>query len=156
MKNENIFKVTPINIWNYKQNHPELIINDLKNEGFTEEQINIVRISMLARGVNKWLKVRRDLIAYKKLLKHEIKQLMDDVGKLKINMTNKWCNFNNASVYDVHEYNKAREQYVIARELLKYKQKVRSDLKKLCMTNRWQIWEGKHLSDMNTITASDN
>jgi len=156
MKNENIFKVTPINIWNYKQNHPELIINDLKNEGFTEEQINIVRISMLARGVNKWLKVRRDLIAYKKLLRHEIKQLMDDVGKLKINMTNKWCNFNNASVYDVHEYHKAREQYVIARELLKYKQKVRSDLKKLCMTNRWQIWEGKHLSDMNTITASDN
>jgi len=28
-------------------------------------------------------------------------------------------------------------------------------LKTLCMTDRWQIWEGKELFEMNSINASD-
>ena len=150
-----IFNATPRNIWNFKQNHPELVIKDLIALGFNEKTILTVRMSMLARGINKWLKVRRDLIAYKKQIRNELKVLSATIPQLKATMTIKWVNFDNATNYQVHEYHKAREQYIVARELLKYQQRIRGDLKKLCMTDRWQLWEHKKLQDMNTITASD-
>ena len=151
----NIFRITPENIWNFKQNHPELVIKDLKELGFSHDIIETVRHSMLARGINKWLKVRRDLISYKKTLHHEIKELNDLVPYLKQEMTKKWVDFNNATPHQVHEYHKAREKYLINKELLKEKQRIRGDLKKMCMTDRYQIWEGKKLNEMNTINASD-
>ena len=52
-----IFDVNPRNIWNFKQNHPELVVRDCKKYGFTDEQIRVVRQSLLVRGINKWLKV---------------------------------------------------------------------------------------------------
>ena len=146
---------TKDNIWNYRQNHPELVINDMRSLGYGESIIKAVRSSMLARGINKWLKVRRDLIAYKKLIKHQIRQHAQEIPKLKKEMTDKWVDFSNATPIQIHEYHKARERYLISKELLKYKEIVRADLKTMCMTDRWQIWEGKELFEMNTINASD-
>ncbi len=152
---QNILDVTPENIWNYKQNHPELVIKDLKEFGFTNEACDIVRISMLAKGINKWLKVRRDIIAYKKLMRHEIKQLQEAIPLLKEEMSEKWVNFDKATKQQITDYFKAREKYIIAKESLKIKEKIRADLKSMCMTNRWQIWRGRKLEEMNTIFASD-
>lgn len=46
---------------NYRQNHPELIVRDLK--GMVDEQY--LRSILKYRGVNKWLRIRRLLIQLK-------------------------------------------------------------------------------------------
>ena len=132
-------KVTPQNIWNFRQNNPELIIQDARNYlGLNKEQCQILRIILLARGVNKWLKVRRDLIAYKKQLKHKIKA----IEKIRL------C------------YPKRTKENLIYMQISKTLQQVRSTLKCLCKTDRWQIWpqlgsHHKELKAMNTLKASD-
>ena len=100
-------------------------------------------------------KSKKGLIAYKKKIKHEIKELQIQIPGLKEKVTEKWMDFSIATSKDIYDYFVVREKYIIAKELLKYKEKVRSDLKSLCMTDRWQIWENKKLEDMNTISSSD-
>jgi len=57
-------------IWNSRQNHPELVIDDCRREfGFTDEQCQKLRFIMMNRGVNKWLYARRLFID----LKHQMK-----------------------------------------------------------------------------------
>ena len=160
MKGTNIFTANPRNIWNFRQNHPELVIRDCKEHGLTNDQLRIVRQSMLVRGINKWLKVRRDLIAHKKQIKHEIKALNAIIPNLKDEMTNLFCTRRqvaegNKSVYDLEMYYRKCIAYHSAKEKLKVLTRIRGTLKSLCMTDRWQIWEGKKLKDMNTIRASD-
>ena len=123
-------EVTPKTIWNFRQNNPELIIQDLGLYlDLDDEQKELVRKVLLARGVNKWFKVRRDLIAYKKQMRNTIKALYS-------------------------EHNKENK------ELIKLAESVRHNLKVLCKTDRWQIWprlgsHHKELRAMNTLTASD-
>lgn len=159
MSNLSIWDAKPSNIWCYRQNHPEYVIDDIRKHfpiPFLSAYVQrLVRRSMLCRGINKWLKVRRDLIAYKKQIKHEIVSLESSIPSLKQAMSELYVDFDNASIRQVIDYYRAREEYRIAKALLKYKQKVRGDLKALCMTERWQEWEGKELEDMNSIKASD-
>jgi len=157
---KDIFSATPSNIWNFRQNHPELIIKDCEDCGFTDEQIRIIRQSMLVRGINKWLKVRRDLIAYKKQIKHGIKALNVLIPILKAEMNDLYCTNNqlaegSKSINDLRRYYRKRIEYQSAKEKLKLLAEIRGTLKGLCMTNRWQIWQGKRLGEMNTIRASD-
>ena len=147
MNNLDIFAITPNNIWSYKQNHPELVINDLQIRGVSGEIIELVRISMLARGINKWLKVRRDLIAYKKIKKHQIKDKFQDIMRIKGEL--KKVPFKTVESYML------LKQLAVVKAELKLLEEVRSSLKALCMTERWQIWKNKDLEDMNTIRASD-
>ena len=75
-------------------------------------------------------------------------------------MTNNYCNNKmienkQKTIKNLHKYYRCRIAYEKTKELLKYKQKIRGDLKKLCMTERWQIWEDKDIEDMNSIKASD-
>ena len=61
------------NIWSEKQNHPELVIQDAKEEfNLTEEQTIKLRKILIRRGINKWLYCRIKFIQ----LKHEIKEMM--------------------------------------------------------------------------------
>lgn len=55
-------EVSEANIWNFRQNNPELVVRDLeKLFNLNEEQKEQVRTVLMARGVNKWFKVRRDI-----------------------------------------------------------------------------------------------
>jgi len=123
-------EVTPKTIWNFRQNNPELIVQDLVLYlGLDKKQEELARKILLARGVNKWFKVRRDLIAYKKQVKHIVKDL-----------------------YLEHK----KEN----KELIKLAESVRHNLRNLCKTDRWQVWpqlgsHHKELRAMNTLTASD-
>ena len=158
---QSIFSANPGNIWNYRQNHPELVINDCKYYGFTDGQASIVRQSLLVRGVNKWLKVRRDLIAYKLQIRSEIKLLHTKLCILKSETTVLFCTKRQVlsgekSLFDLDAYYRKRTEYLCAKERLKLLQNIRGTLKKLCMTDRWQIWEGNKLRDMNTLKAGDN
>ncbi len=163
MKKDNaltLFEATPQNIWNYKQNHPELVIKDLQQYGVDAFIVSLVRQSMLCRGINKWLKVRRDLIAYKKIIKHQIKDLDKIIPSLKEQMKNTHVSYkeillNPENIHQLLLFERKHRDYMIAKEKLKLLQEIRGNLKKMCMTDRWQIWEGKHIEEMNTIKASD-
>ena len=128
--------ITPQTIYNFRQDNPELIIKDAQEYlGLNEIQCEILRKILLARGVNKWLKVRRDLIAYKKQIKHEVRAIVE------LRQTS----------YE------AKKQFL---PLLKFAESVRRTLRQLCKTNRWQIWPqlGSHhreLRSMNSLWASD-
>lgn len=140
-------EVTPKTIWNFRQNNPELIVDDARQYiGLNEEQCDLLRIILLARGVNKWFKVRRDLIAYKKVIKHEIKRIEKEKTLLKEQIK---------TSFDEKLYCK----YLINKELHKKLMQIRSDLKALCMTDRWQLWRPstsrRVLKEMNSITCSD-
>lgn len=63
------------NIWSIRQNNPELVVQDLRNEfGLNDLQCEKVRFILMKRGVNKWLYARRHFIK----LKHEIKELLKE------------------------------------------------------------------------------
>ncbi len=60
-------------IWNSKQNHPELIVEDCKKEfGLNEKQCDKLRFILMNRGVNKWLYARLKFIE----LKHKVKEIL--------------------------------------------------------------------------------
>jgi hypothetical protein len=57
-------------IWGSKQNHPELVVQDCKEEfGLTDEQCEKLRFILMNRGINKWLYARVKFID----LKHDVK-----------------------------------------------------------------------------------
>lgn len=61
------------NIQCYRQNVPELIVQDCITEfGLDEQQAEKLRMILLVRGVNKWFYARRQFIK----LKHEIKEML--------------------------------------------------------------------------------
>lgn len=68
-------------IENYTQNHPELIVNDLKDV----VDKTTVRKILKYRGVNKWLCNRRLLIALKNRWKDEITELQVEHRQAKAN-----------------------------------------------------------------------
>jgi len=85
--------LTPETINNFRQNSPELIIRDAQILlRLNQEECETLRKILLARGVNKWLKARRDIIKLKNDTRDEIKDLMkiyekwNPVHKTKIKM----------------------------------------------------------------------
>lgn len=166
MKTLSIWKATPRNIWGYRQNHPELVINDIKRYfpvPFIGNYVcRLVRQSLLCRGVNKWLVNRRSFIAYKKQVKHEVKKLQTLVPDLKVAIQESYVAFSEVCANPTPEMlNKYRNyqlklsKYLINKELLKHKQKLRGDLKSICMSDRWQILRYKKIEDFSEIKCSD-
>jgi len=65
-------------IWNVRQNHPALIVNDCIREfGLNEEQAEKLRYILMLRGVNKWLLCRREFIK----LKHKVKEMLKEEAR---------------------------------------------------------------------------
>lgn len=75
------YGLSPDTIYSFRQNSPELIIRDAKRMlRLDDDQLEILRRILLARGVNKWFKARRDIIK----LKHDIKkQIREVLGRYK-------------------------------------------------------------------------
>ena len=71
-------KYDPNTIWSARQNNPELVVQDLKEEFWLNEQeCQKVRYILLVRGINKWLLARRKVIE----LKHDVKEMVKDNPK---------------------------------------------------------------------------
>lgn len=166
LDNIGIWDATPENIWKFKQNHPEQVIEDLQtyapdmDEGLLNEIKKLVRQSMLCRGINKWLKVRRDLISYKKILKKQIVSLESSIPKLKEEMTKAYVykhqvTSGEKTIDEFQNYFHKRIEYEKTKAILAEVKLIRKNLKALCMTERWQLWQGRALQDMNTIKCSD-
>lgn len=64
-------KISRKNIWNFKQNKPTLVVEDICKE-YPNVDPDFVYNVLLKRGVFKWLSVRRDLIK----LKNEWKRIV--------------------------------------------------------------------------------
>ena len=110
----NPLEVSPENIWQYKQNKPKLIANDL-NKLYNIPK-NITHKILIARGVYKWLSVRRNLIKLK------------DVWKTRL--TECYLNVNNKP-YDPLER-------AWKRGYIKALEECRKEIRLLCHSERWQ------------------
>jgi len=63
----------PKTIWNEKQDHPELIIRDAQELlGLDKYQLEVLRMILLRRGVNKWFYARWRFVQ----LKHQVKNML--------------------------------------------------------------------------------
>lgn len=71
---------SPDTIWGYEQNRPSLIAKDFEQLGVPKAKTYAI---LMARGVMKWLAVRRDLIKLKNVWKHEITRTIAEIRAAK-------------------------------------------------------------------------
>ena len=120
--------VTKKNIWNYRQNKPSLIAEDLYiRYNVPKKQTLLI---LMARGVYKWLAVRRDLIKVKIKMKGEVRILNELLCLLKYNLK--------ISKKDSRDYQKKKIRLTYLRGYLKAKEEDRAIIKALCHSERWQ------------------
>lgn len=117
------------NIWNYKQNYPDLVVDDIVEflNTHPSPSNNILRQfiyeTLMKRGVNKWLFIRKLIIRLKKRYSYLMKQCQDEAKKNKI------------------EGNKNKMYYYMGKA--RAYEEIRSELKTLCMGPRWVVWNYK-------------
>jgi hypothetical protein len=160
-----IWEATPKNIPTYKQDHPELVVEDVRNElskyadfdwirgkdVIIKRMCDLVRQSMLIRGINKWLKVRRDLISYNRSIKELISNEHEVVTLYKYMMHKSFIPFKDKPTpTEILLHFRYREEYIIAKTKIKVLATIHKDLKRMILTNRWQNWQGKSLKEMNS------
>lgn len=107
--------LTPELIWNIEQNKPSLVAEDLEEFGVPA---HITHSVLLARGVYKWLSVRRQIIKLKNVWKARI---VETLAKLK-------------------EAKRSHNDYEVGylRGYLKAYEECRSEVRALCHSERWQ------------------
>ena len=121
-------KVNPNNIWSYKQNKPSLIAMDMA-EIYNVPFEGTLKI-LMARGVFKWLAVRRDLIRLKNDWKGHIRFCQDDIKVWK----DKLNNDNLLKEERIYQYN-----YGYTRGKLEAYTKCRNEVRTLCHGERWTV-----------------
>lgn len=107
--------LTPEKIWNIEQNKPSLIARDLQAFGVPPEATHSI---LLARGVYKWLSVRRRLIRLKDAWKSRV---VETLAKLK------------AAKQPCNDY-----EVGYLRGYLKAYEECREEVRALCHSERWQ------------------
>ena len=107
--------LTKNNIWNIRQNKPSLIARDLELFGVPQEVTHKV---LLARGVYKWLSVRRQIITLKNIWKDRINITLDNLRNLS------------------GDRDKYKRGYL--RGYLKAYEECRGEIRSLCHSERWQ------------------
>jgi hypothetical protein len=105
--------LSPQTINSFRQNSPELIVRDARRMlNLNDEQCEILRQILLARGVNKWFKARRDIIK----LQHELKKQIKEFQK----KYHKWDPVHKASLKLLNDF--------------------RERLREICHQPRWVEW----------------
>lgn len=144
-KDENLVKLDPMFQWQWKQNYPELVVEDIianrnaMDEMLNDDMRNWLYSILLYRGINKWLFVRYLLIRYKKLVADwrngawdrylRWKKFYDMSYSRRFEMSaNEWGKVNYMNGYCKGYYDAMR--------------KVRANLKTLCTTPRYVVWNG--------------
>jgi len=108
-------RLNPKFIWSIEQNKPSLVAEDLKKFGIPTE---ITHSVLLARGVYKWLAVRRQLIKLKNTWKSRITDILERLKEAK----------------------RERNYYEVGylRGYLKAYEECRKEIRGLCHSDRWQ------------------
>lgn len=102
-------------IWQFAQNKPSLVANDLEKLGVPRAVTHRV---LLARGVYKWLAARRQIIALKDMWRDEINRTL-------------------AAIRDA-KAGRDRDALMYYRGYLKALEKCRTDVRAVCHGSRWQ------------------
>ena len=111
-------KCTKNNIWEFAQNKPTLIVNDII-EKYPEVNPDFIYDILLKRGVFKWLAVRRDIIKLKNRWKDEIREL-----------NRKYRQKNKATDILSFQYGNAGEIVICLKEVKKNARRFQSTFKK--------------------------
>jgi len=107
--------VHPDNVWGFRQNRPTLIAQDLEAWGVPRSATYAI---LLARGVFKWLAVRRDLIRLKNLWAHEAASVRRQIAKAEAEGR-------------AHDSARLRERVATLADC-------RDDIRALCHSERWR------------------
>jgi len=112
----NPLKVSEQNIWQYAQNRPSLVCKDLADiaDIATETTSKI----LMARGVYKWLAVRRDLIRLKNTWSTELTRLYRAIGRGTIK--------------------RGSPEHLEAKGRIKAIEECRAAIRALCHSQRWR------------------
>jgi len=106
--------VSPDNIWQYAQNRPSLICQDLE-EWVPQE---VTAKVLMARGVYKWLAVRRELILLKNEWKDELTRLYRVIENREV------------------KRNSSEHHRIVGR--IKALEECRAQVRELCHSERWR------------------
>ena len=106
------------NIWKYAQNKPTQIVRDLQRYLKETAPKDIVYITLLKRGVFKWLAVRRQLIKLKNSWKDRVRMSIEYQKEARADKD--WAAF-----YEERGFRRGVEQ-------------CRKEVRKLCHSDRWQ------------------
>jgi hypothetical protein len=109
-------QLTPKLIWSIEQNKPTLIVKDLERYGVPAKVSHSI---LLARGVYKWLAVRRHIIKLKNTWRERITKTIGELVEAKKEHNNSY-----------------RIGYL--RGYLKAYEEARAEVRELCHSERWQ------------------
>lgn len=141
-----------------KQNYPELVVEDIielirpfiefletdKQQEEAEEGIrNGIYAILLKRGVNKWLFVRKLLIRLKKEYQQKIKKISRILQEDK-------KRYKSGEISPLYDALSNKEYWKLKGELKAYI-KIREELKLLCFTPRWVIWNWKKVGLVDMV-----
>lgn len=137
-------------IENYRQNYPELVIQDAKNYlNLNDEQCEILRNVLLARGINKWLAVRKDLVTYKTTIKKEITKLCNELHNVRMELRNyPKMTRGEMSHEEFKKWRNIGKKRVEMKYRLKCLNEVQKELNKMCHSPRYVIWKGKEVVEV--------
>lgn len=126
------------NIWHEKQNRPELVVEEIMKadklfmENIQKDRIRNFLYSVLLRtGVNKWMMVRKLIIRYKKLIGDEANRKLE---------TAKFSKAMGEATDDKWKRRRYYNDYFYQKGYAAALNRVRQDLKTLCMGPRWVVW----------------
>ncbi len=121
---ENPLEATRENIWNYRQNKPSLIAEDFEELTMLPKRM-CLKI-LMARGVFKWFRVRRELIRLKESWKKQITMLQGAIQNNK-----ETINLKERSTYaDHYNHGYAKGYHDALTEC-------RNQIRLLCHSQRW-------------------
>jgi hypothetical protein len=129
-------EVCPENIWNYRQNYPRLVIRDIIEEfNLLDDPTAYKRIQniLMARGVNKWLKCRKDIIKLKQSWVTEINKLLKVQRNYKNILRDKEA-VKKIKSRDV--FNKEMHQNIAKIDIFRM---CRKQVRKICHSERWVL-----------------
>ena len=134
-------------IESYRQNFPELVIRDAQEYlELTDKQCDTLRNILLARGVNKWLKVRKDLVTYKTTIKKEITRLCNALHDARIELKNyPKLTRSEMSCEQFKKWKNISKKRVEMKYRLKCLNEVQKELNKMCHSPRYVIWRNSEV-----------
>ncbi len=143
-------KVSRENIWEYSQNKPALIIEDMARVfdlGTKNQRQKIYKI-LMARGVNKWFRCRSEIIHLKNAMKTQVREIQAELTHLHAQLKPHEIlkNLDRDKPEDlviIKKRNELHKRIGYLRGYLAAKTENGAIIRKICHSQRWVDWRYK-------------